>query len=63
MIQEINEQIASIVKAINETETPVRRHSNKNALTELNNAIALAEVKDSIDEYYKDLLTQKGNDY
>lgn len=62
MIQEINEQIASIVKAINETETPVRKHA-KNALTRLNNEIVLVQVRDSNSDYYKDLLTEKGNDY
>ena len=61
MIQELNEQIASIVKAMNETETPVRRHT-KNALTRLNNEVVLAQVRDS-DDYYKELLTEKGNDY
>ena len=59
MIQYIDEQIANIRKAMNETETPVKRHSNKNALTELNNAIVLAEVKDRSDEYYKDLMDEK----
>ena len=61
MIQYIDEQIANIRKAMNETETPVRRHTNKNALTELNNAIVLAEVRDS-EDYYNELVNEKGND-
>lgn len=53
MIQEMQERIASIVKAISETETPVRKDS-KNGLTRLNNEIVLAQVRDS--EFYKDIV-------
>lgn len=56
MIQEMRERIASIVKAVSETETPVRK-SNKNGLTKLNNEIVLAQVRDK--DFYDDIVNNE----
>lgn len=56
MIQEMQERIASIVKAVSETETPVRK-SNKNGLTKLNNEIVLAQVRDK--DFYDDIVNNE----
>ena len=62
MIQSLDERVASIIKAMNETETPVRR-SKLNPLTRLNNEIVKLQVQDSKSlEFFKELEGRKGDD-
>lgn len=64
MIQKLDERVASIIKAMRETEAPVKVKRRKlNPLTRLNNEIVKLQVKDSrMLDFFKDIEGENGYD-
>lgn len=66
MIERIENRVASIIKALNETEVPVCTPTKKNklnGLTRLNNEIVRLQVQDSLGlEFFKDIEGSAGYD-